>query len=75
MILPAEALPHEHAPIAMKTLAGDVFDANSDEIQAYVAPEQLQNAEIARTETYSVATLVDLASTVGISKLLKLGLR
>lgn len=65
MTTPAEALPHVHTTSAV--VAGDVVDADSDEIQAYVTPSQVQNIDITRTESYSVASLVDLADTVGIS--------
>lgn len=67
MTTPAEALPHEHSAPDTVAVAGDVVDSGSDEIQAYVAPSQVQNIDIARTETYSVASLVDLAGTVGIT--------
>ena len=67
MTTPAEALPHEHAAPDTVAVAGDVVDSGSDEIQAYVAPSQVQNIDIARTENYSVASLVDLAGTVGIT--------
>jgi murein DD-endopeptidase MepM/ murein hydrolase activator NlpD len=64
MTTPAEALPHEHTTPAV---AGDVVDPGPDEIQAYVTPSQMQSIDITRTENYSVASLVDLAGTVGIS--------
>lgn len=64
---PAEALPHEHTAPDTVTVAGDVVDPGREEIQAYVAPSQVQSVDITRTESYSVASLVDLAGTVGIS--------
>ena len=47
--------------------AGDVYAPDSSEIQAYVAPAQVEGVDLGRTETYSAGTLVDLAGTVGIS--------
>jgi murein DD-endopeptidase MepM/ murein hydrolase activator NlpD len=65
MTTPAEALPHEH-PIAT-AIAGDVVDPAGTEVQAYVTPSDTENFDLARTENYSVASLVNLAGTVGIS--------
>lgn len=66
MTMPAEAVPHEHATAVATALPGDP-GADSDEIQAYVTPAQIENPDVSRSETYSVASLVDLAGTVGIS--------
>jgi len=46
-----------------------VFDPDSDAIQAYVAPAQVQNVDVSRDGDYSVASLVNLAGTVGIANL------
>lgn len=73
MTTPAEALPHGHPPavVAGHTLDpdSDEIRPDSDEIQAYVAPAQVSNAEVSRGGDYSVATLTTLASTAGISNL------
>ena len=45
--------------------AGDV--AGAGEIQAYVAPAQIQNTQIDRAENYDTGRLVDLAGVEGIS--------
>jgi murein DD-endopeptidase MepM/ murein hydrolase activator NlpD len=67
MTTPAEALPHEHPSPITTTLAGDVLDPTTQEVQAYVTPSDTQNFDLARSETYSVASLVNLAGTVAIS--------
>lgn len=46
--------------------AGDV-QPGSEEIQAYVAPAQVENVAIQRNETYETGTLVDMAGVAGIS--------
>jgi murein DD-endopeptidase MepM/ murein hydrolase activator NlpD len=67
MTTPAEALPHEHPSPITTTIAGDVLDPTAQEVQAYVTPSDTENFDLARTENYSVASLVNLAGTVGIS--------
>ena len=67
MTTPAEALPHEHPAPVPTTIAGDVLDPTAQEVQAYVTPSDTQNFDLARTENYSVASLINLAGTVGIS--------
>lgn len=69
MTTSAEALPHEHQDSATANLAGSQFEAAADEIQAFVVPADVQPADIVRSSSYSVGTLVDLASTIGISNL------
>lgn len=67
MTTPAEALPHEHPAPTTATSAGDVLDSTAQEIQAYVTPSDTENFDLGRTENYSVASLVSLAGTVGLS--------
>lgn len=69
MTTPAEAVPHGHPQAAGAVLDGGVFDPDSDAIQAYVAPAQVQNVDVSRDGDYSVASLVNLAGTVGIANL------
>lgn len=66
MTTPAEALPHEH-PAAITTMSSDFADTTAEQIQAYVTPSDGRSLDLARTENYSVARLVNLAGTVGIS--------
>ena len=68
MTMPAGAVAAAGATMTTTAAsAGDVLDPDSDQIQAYVAPAQVQNAEVSRTENYAAGTLVDLAGTAGIS--------
>jgi murein DD-endopeptidase MepM/ murein hydrolase activator NlpD len=67
MTTPAEALPHEHVTSTTSAIAGDIVGPAATEVQAYVTPSDAENFDLARTENYSVASLVNLAGTVGIS--------
>jgi murein DD-endopeptidase MepM/ murein hydrolase activator NlpD len=67
MTTPAEALPHEHPLVGAANFEGEASAGGSGEIQAYVAPAEMRNAEISRAGDYSVAMLVNLAGTAGIS--------
>lgn len=69
MTTSAEALPHEHTDPAAATLTASQLAAAQEEIQAFVVPADAQPADITREGTYSVGTLVELASTAGISNL------
>lgn len=50
---------------AVSTQSG--LDSDSDDIQAYVAPDSVQNVGVQRAENYSTGTLVELAGTTGIT--------
>ncbi len=67
---PAEAVAAATgaAPAALSTAAPGSTDLSidPDEIQAYVAPPTTENAEIARSENYSMVTMADLAAASGI---------
>lgn len=63
MTTSAEALPHEH----QLPIAGDVVDYDSTDVQSYVAAADSGNPGFSRTETYSVESLVNLASAAGVS--------
>ncbi len=52
--------------VATATASGDV-EGGDDEIQAYVAPSEVQNVAIDRTENYSTVTMAQIASDSGIS--------
>ncbi|KRA24328.1 hypothetical protein ASD65_07745 [Microbacterium sp. Root61] len=72
MTTPAEAVAAAggNAPVTMSLVAvagGDVDPDAKPEIQAYVAPSQIQNAALQRAENYETDTLVDLAGVAGIS--------
>lgn len=49
------------------TASGSVA-VDDDEIQAYVAPADIQNATLDRTETYSTASMADLAADYSIAR-------
>ena len=70
MTTPAEALtPSEGADVSAAVTAapaGDVAREN-DEIQAYIAPAEMQNPTIERAETYSTVTMAEIASESGIA--------
>lgn len=64
---PAEAVaPFEGTAVGSTFVAGDVAPSK-DEIQAYVAPGEMQNAAIDRPETYSTVTMAQIASDSGIA--------
>jgi len=72
MTLPAEAVAAAQGTqvksatslvASSQVLASDVDD---DEIQAYVASSDVQNEAIQRTESFSTASLIDLAAEQGI---------
>lgn len=67
MTTPAEALPHDHTAPSATTTAGAGVDREPQEIQAYVTPADAESVALDRTGNYSVATLVNLAGTAGIS--------
>ena len=72
MTLPAEAVAAANgaqARSAMSLIAGAATPASAaddDEIQAFVAPSDVQNELIERTEDFSTASLVDIAAERGI---------
>lgn len=75
MTMPAEALAAVNGRSAdvANSLASDIVAPGGesiaiapDEIQAYVAPAELQTAGLGRTETYATASLADLAAELGI---------
>lgn len=67
---PAEAVAAATGttPAVLETEAPASTDlsVDPDEIQAYVAPPTTQNAEITRSENYSMVTMADLAAASGI---------
>ncbi|WP_438354115.1 peptidoglycan DD-metalloendopeptidase family protein [Microbacterium sp. CJ88] len=69
MTTPAEAVAAatrtDTITSAPQQLAGDVV--SKGQIQAYVAPSEIQNAQVSRSGNYQTAKLVDLAGAVGIS--------
>ncbi|GAA3215017.1 M23 family metallopeptidase [Microbacterium terregens] len=70
MTMPADAVAGSNsADITTSRVAsahGDVH-GHQGEIQAYVAPAEIENASLDRTETYSTLTMAQLASESGIS--------
>lgn len=64
MTTSAEALPHVHAPST--TDVGSSGAGIGGDVQAYMSPVQGEELTISRDETYSVSSLVDLASAAGI---------
>lgn len=72
MTLPAEAVAAVQgakAQTATSLVAGSQVlssDVDDDEIQAYVASSDVQNDAIQRTESFSTASLLDLAAEKGI---------
>lgn len=68
MTTPAEALPHDH-PVAAKIVAGDAAGTTAPKVQMYVTPSDTVSVDVSRTENYSVASLVVMAGTEGISNL------
>ena len=48
-------------------LAGDVSSAPRADIQAYVAPADVQNASVQRDDNYKATTVAELAAETGIS--------
>ncbi|MET0735188.1 MAG: M23 family metallopeptidase [Microbacterium sp.] len=70
MTTPAEAVAAASgADVAMSVVAPEETDAEvvpEDEIQAYVAPAEVQNVDLARTENYSTTTMAELAYESGI---------
>ncbi len=60
------AVTNTVAPASVVAPAGDVARSASA-IQAYVAPAQVQNAPIQRTDTFQTGTMVDLAGVAGIA--------
>ncbi|MFS0731910.1 M23 family metallopeptidase [Microbacterium sp. 1P10UB] len=63
MTVDAEALPHEHTEPGTTP----VDSSRPEDIQAYVTPEQTQATPIITRDSYSTATLVDLAGNEGIT--------
>ncbi|MDX2376780.1 peptidoglycan DD-metalloendopeptidase family protein [Microbacterium sp. LRZ72] len=66
---PAEAVAaatKTDATTSIQTSTDEATDAAAGEIQAYVAPADA-NAELHRDETYSTATLSDIASASGVT--------
>ncbi|WP_375385915.1 peptidoglycan DD-metalloendopeptidase family protein [uncultured Microbacterium sp.] len=55
------------APASVVAPAGDVAGAGS-EIQAYVAPAEVQNTAISRDDTFETGTLVEMAGVAGITQ-------
>lgn len=69
MTTPAEAVaaPASKAGTTNLTVAAGDVAPEAGEIQAYVTPSDMQNAPIARSETYSTLTMAQLAADSGIS--------
>jgi murein DD-endopeptidase MepM/ murein hydrolase activator NlpD len=71
MTLPADAVASPDTKLVGASHvhpAGDVAPAGSDEIQAYVAPEDASTGtELDRSANYTTATLSEMAGTTGIS--------
>ena len=75
MTTPVEAVVASSATEGTMSVLAPVDDAGSDvepvtedeEIQAYVAPSTTENADIAKTESYSTTTMAELAYESGIT--------
>jgi murein DD-endopeptidase MepM/ murein hydrolase activator NlpD len=68
MTTPADAVaaPGGNDISASLVAAGDVA-IDEDEIQAYVAPSEIENADLERSENYSSVTMAEMASESGIA--------
>ena len=71
MTMPADAVAApsstDLATTSLVAAAGGDVRAGDDEIQAYVAPSEVENVAIDRAENYSTVTMAQLASESGIA--------
>ena len=71
MTMPADAVAAPNstdlATTSLVAAAGGDVRAGDDEIQAYVAPSEVENVVIDRAENYSTVTMAQLASESGIA--------